>query len=783
MSPVGAVRSTLPLLACGICLNSGLGCRLPGAFAAPTLATKEAKIETLLAKMTLEEKIGQLTQVAGTTSADGTTTIDEKYREPVRKGAVGSILSAEGAALTRDWQRLAVEESRLGIPLVFAFDVIHGFRTTFPIPLAEVASWDPAAVEQAARVAAVEAAAAGLHWTFAPMVDIARDPRWGRIAEGAGEDPYLGSIMAAARVRGFQGKTLSEPDALLACAKHFVGYGGAEGGRDYNSVDVSERSLHELYLPPFRAALTAGARTVMTAFNDLGGVPMTANEPLTQGLLRRAWGFDGIVVSDWESVRELMTHGLAGSQAEAAGLALAAGVDIDMASGIYAAELPGLVRQGIISQAAVDAAVRRVLMAKEALGLFDDPYRHNDLERERRVMLSVEHRATAREIARRSIVLLKNDRQTLPFAKSLHRVAVVGALADDRGAALGPWSAPGRPEDVVSVLDGIRQALGPEVVVESALGCPVNDPKTDGIAAAVRLAERADAVVLVLGEGADMSGEAASRSTLELPGAQGQLADAVLAVHKPTVVVLMNGRPLAIPSIAEKAPAILETWFLGVETGHAVSDVLFGDFNPGGRLPVSFPRATGQVPTYYNHKNTGRPGDVRIKETSKYIDLPLGPLYPFGHGLSYTQFEYRDLKISPAQARAGETVSIEFAITNTGQRAGDEVVQLYVHDPVASVTRPVKQLKGFGRITLAPGVTKRVTMELPIDGVGLYDRAMTYLVEPGRVEIMIGASSADIRLEGTLEIVGSATHRDDPGVPLNRVTVSPASTCIQPCQG
>lgn len=756
----GLVRSgtslawILPLLLGGICSASHAG-----------------KVDDLLAKMTPEEKIGQLSQYAGSNGENGPSSIDDKYREMVRRGAVGSFLSAQGAILLREWQRLAVEESRLHIPLLFAFDVIHGFRTTFPIPLAEVASWDPEAVEKGARIAAVEAAAAGLHWTFAPMVDIARDPRWGRVAEGAGEDPYMGSIMAAARVRGFQGKSLRDSDTLLACAKHFVAYGGAEGGRDYNTVDVSERTLRELYLPPFRAALDAGAATVMSAFNEIGGVPMTGNEPLLRGLLRRAWGFDGIVVSDWESVRELMAHGVAGSTAEAATLGLAAGVDIDMVSGLYAAEVIGLVRQGLVSQATVDAAVRRVLRAKEALGLFDDPYRGFDPEREKRVTLAPEHRAAARDVARRSIVLLKNDGQTLPLAKTLRRVAIIGPLGSDRVAALGPWSAPGKPDDVVSVLDGIRAALGPKTEVLDAPGCAVNSPATDGIAAAVRLGRRADAVVLVLGESADMSGEAASRSSIELPGAQQALADAILALGKPTVVVLMNGRPLAISSLAEKAPAILETWFLGVETGHAVADVIFGDYNPAGRLPVSFPRVTGQVPTYYNHKSTGRPSDVKVKWTSKYIDLPLGPLYPFGHGLSYTQFEYRDLKLSKSKARAGDTVVVQFSVKNVGARAGDEVAQLYVRDPVASITRPVKQLKGFARMQLAAGETKRVSMELPMDALGLYDHAMRYIVEPGLIEVMVGASSDDIRLRDKLEIVGPATTRSEPIVKVNKVKV------------
>jgi beta-glucosidase len=639
----------------------------------------------------------------------------------------------------------ADEESRLGIPLLFAHDVIHGFRTVFPVPLAEAASWNPRAVERAARIAAVEAAAAGLHWTYAPMVDVARDPRWGRVVEGAGEDPFLGSVMAAARVRGFQGEDLARPDTLLATPKHFAAYGAAEGGRDYDVAEVSERTLREIYLPPFRAAVEAGAGAVMAAFNEVAGIPMHAHRRLLTDVLRGEWGFDGVVVSDFTGVQELIAHGVAATPAEAGVLALRAGVDVDMVSRIYLEHLPAAVRAGELPEAAVDEAVRRVLRAKQELGLFEDPYRYADPARERAVALAPEHLEAARGLARESIVLLRNQAGVLPLAKDLSRIAVVGALADSARAALGSWVGAGREEDAVSVLEGIRRAVSPGTEVVYAPGAGPRGDDSSGFAAAVAAAERADAVVLVVGEDHDMSAEAASRASLDLPGVQLELAQRLHATGRPLVVVLMNGRPLAIPWLAEHAPAILEAWYLGVQMGPAVADVLFGDHNPSGKLPVTFPRTVGQVPIYYNHKPTGRPPDPDQKYTSKYLDVHWTPLYPFGHGLSYTTFGYGEPRLSRTAMGPADTLTVEVAVTNTGGRPGAEVVQLYLRDDHASVTRPVMDLRGFEKIELAPGESRTVSFRLGPEELSFYDQRMERVVEPGTFTVFVGGSSAETR--------------------------------------
>src|SRR5437588_259046 len=564
-------------------------------------AAAEPKIDSLLTRMSLEEKLGQLNQL----SVDNQPSAEQLAL--VRKGLVGSFFNLTGAAATHDAQHIAVTESRLHIPLIFGQDVIHGYRTIFPIPLGEAASWDPEAVEAAAHVAAKEAAAAGVHWTFAPMVDIARDPRWGRIAEGAGEDPYLGSAMAAARVRGFQGKDLRAPDAVMATVKHFAAYGGAEGGRDYNTVDLSERTLREIYLPPYRAGVDAGAGSIMTSFNEIGGIPSHASRWLVTTLLRDEWKFSGFVVSDWTGVEELRNHGVAGSRADAGKVALEAGVDMDMVSRVYLEDLPALVRAGRIPLATVDAAVRRVLAAKRALGLFDDPYRGSSVERERSVLLAPAQRQLARTVAQEAIVLLKNDGNLLPLGPTRHTLAVIGPLADDHVAALGPWAGRGDPHDAVTPLEGIKARAGAGTEVRYAKGCGILDSTTAGFAEAAALARQAEVALLVLGEAGDMSGEAASRSSLALPGVQQQLLEAVQATGTPVVLILMNGRPLTVQWAADHVPAIVEAWFLGVETGPALAGVLFGDVSPSGKLPVTFPRAVGQIPIYYNPKNTGRP--------------------------------------------------------------------------------------------------------------------------------------------------------------------------------
>jgi beta-glucosidase len=707
----------------------------------------DAFVDSILTLMTLEEKLGQLNQPGGPgpqTGPDARAGTDDD----VRAGRIGSFLSVHGAAHTRTLQRIAVEESRLRIPLMFGHDVIHGFRTTFPVPLAEAASWEPALVERAARTAAIEATAFGIHWTYAPMVDIARDPRWGRIVEGAGEDPYLGAIMAAAKVRGFQGTDLSAHNTILATAKHYAAYGGAEGGRDYNTVDVSERTLREIYLPPFHAAVDAGARAVMAAFNEVGGVPMHAHEVLIRDVLRAEFGFDGILISDYTGIWELIHHGVAEDSTAAGVLGLKAGVDIDMVSRIYVDHMPAAVRAGLVDEALVDEAVRRVLRAKVELGLFEDPYRYNVPERETTLVLTPEHRAQARDLARRTLVLLENDDGVLPLRKDVGTVAVIGPLADDSTSVLGGWAAAGRPADAISVLAGIRRAVGAGTRVLHARGSSIDGTDTSGFDEAVRIARDADVVVLVVGEDRDMSAEARNRASLDLPGVQLGLVQAVHATGTPVVAVLLNGRPLSIPWLAENVPAILEAWYPGVEAGPAIADVLFGDYNPSGKLPVSMPRDVGQVPIYYNHKNTGRPPSETERYTSKYIDVHWTPLYPFGHGLSYTTFRYGEPRLSRTTMARTDSLTVEVAVTNTGQRAGEDVVQLYIRDDVASVTRPVMELRGFEKILLEPGQTRTVTFTVGPDDLALYDLAMERGVEPGRFTVFVGGSSAETRQAG-----------------------------------
>lgn len=700
--------------------------------------------------MTLDEKIGQLIQAPAEWAQTGPHA-SAGGDEQVRAGRIGSFLSFWGVAPTLRMQRIAVEGSRLHIPLLFAADVIHGWRTVFPVPLAAAATFDSAGVAGVARIAAMEATAQGIMWTFAPMVDIARDPRWGRIVEGAGEDPHLGSVMAAAQVRGFQGDDLAAPNTLMATAKHFAAYGAAEGGRDYNVADVSERTMWEVYLPPFEAAVHAGVGSVMASFNEIDGTPAHASVWLLTDVLRRRWGFKGVVVSDWAGVEELMAHGIAATRSDAAVRAVRAGVDVEMAGNLYMTELPAAIRSGRVPEAAVDSAVLRVLRAKVALGLFEDPYRYADTVRERRDLLTPEHRAAARALAREAIVLLTNHTlvngpPALPLRRDLRTVAVIGPLVDDARSALGPWQGAGRPEDVVTPLAALRAAL-PHARILYSRGTPADTVRTDGIAEAERMARTADAVIMVLGEREEMSGEAASRASIGLPGAQLQLAQSVIrAAHaadpsKVIIAVLMNGRPLAVPWLADSASALVESWYLGVEHGHALADVLFGDYNPAGRLPVSFPRTTGQVPIYYNHKSTGRPPLANEKYTSKYLDVPWTPLFPFGYGLSYTTFAYADLHLSSSTVANGDSVSVLVDVTNTGARAGDEVVQLYVRDDAASVTRPVRELKDFRRITLRPAETRSVRFVLHPEDLALYDLNMRRVVEPGTFTLWVGGSS------------------------------------------
>ncbi len=717
----------------------------------PHAESDSAFVGQLLARMTLEEKLGQLNQWHGDWNGEGAWITPETAND-VRAGRIGSFLGFHGAAATRRVQRIAVQESRLHIPVLFASDVIHGYRTIFPVPLGEAASFDPEVARRDARVAATEAAAAGLHWTYAPMVDIARDPRWGRIVEGAGEDPYLGEVMAAARVRGFQGDDLTADGTLMATAKHFVAYGGAEAGRDYNPVDISERTLHEVYLRPFRAAVDAGAQAVMPAFNEIAGVPMHASRPLLTGVLRDAWGFGGVVVSDYTGVWELMHHGVAADSAAAAVLGITAGVNIDMMSRIYLEQLPSAVRSGRLPESVVDDAVRRVLTVKRRLGLFDDPYRHADPARERSRMLTPEHRAAALDAALASMVLLRNEGGVLPLDRGLRTLAVIGPLANDSLAALGPWAGSGRKEDAITPLAGLRAAVGAHTRVLFAQGAAIDDADTSGFAEAVRVARQADAVVLFVGEHAHMSGEANCRASLDLPGVQEALARAVVATGTPTVAVLLNGRPLTIPWLAGHVPAILEAWYPGVESGRAIAKTLFGDANPAGRLPVTFPRAVGQVPIYYAHKSTGRPPNEQDHFTSRYLDVPWTPLFPFGWGLSYTTFEYHDLVLDRSSLAVGDSVTIRVRVANTGRRAGDEVVQLYVRDDVASITRPVKELKGFRRVHVAAGADTTLAFTLRSDDLALLDASMRRVVEPGTFTVWVGPNSAE-GLEAKFEVV------------------------------
>ncbi|MGH9942492.1 MAG: beta-glucosidase BglX [Pyrinomonadaceae bacterium] len=746
----------------------------------PPQAEIEKRIETLLSQMTLAEKLGQLQMLDG--EANGN--FRPEHREMIRRGLLGSTLNVRGAARTNELQRIAVNESRLKIPALFAFDVIHGYRTIFPVPLGEASSWDPVAVERAAAVAAAESRAAGVHWTFAPMVDVARDARWGRVVEGAGEDPFLGSVLARARVRGFQGADYSAPDRVVACAKHWVAYGAAESGRDYNTTDISETTLREVYFPPFKAAVDAGVGTFMSAFNDLNGVPTSANPFTLTQVLRDEWKFDGIVVSDYESVKELMNHRVAADEAGAAAAALSAGVDIEMVSRLYNQHGEQLLKGNKLTPAAIDEAVRRVLRIKFRLGLFERPYA--DEARERATVFNPAHVAAAREIAGRSQVLLKNERATLPLDKNARTIAVIGPLANDNKAQLGSWTGDGRAEDSVTLLEGIKAKVSPQTRVLYAKGVAIEGrgvtgnydasaPATsnaggtnvaptadaarsattpvaaDGIAEAVRVAREADATIIAVGETAEMSGEAASRTSLNLPGRQLELIQAIHATGKPYAVVLMNGRPLAINWLAENSPAILETWFAGTQAGPAIADVLFGDVNPGGKLPVTFPRHVGQLPLYYNYKSTGRPPTDQ-KYTSKYLDVPWTPLYLFGHGLSYTTFRLSDLRLSAPSIRPDGRLTVGVEVENTGRRAGDEVVQLYLRDVASSVTRPVKELKGFERVTLRPGERRRVEFALGPEHLGFYDRALRFTIEPGEFKIYAGTSSEG-GLEASLTVV------------------------------
>lgn len=714
----------------------------------------EKRIDSVMKLMTLEEKVGQMNQYSGIWAHTGPITDEGNILEQVRTGRLGSMLNINGVAHTRELQQLAMQ-SRLKIPLLFGQDVIHGFRNTFPIPLAEAASWDLEAIERSARIAAIEAAAAGIHWTFAPMVDISRDPRWGRVMEGAGEDPYLGSLIAAARVKGFQGRGLGNTDALMACAKHFAAYGAAIGGRDYNSVDMSERMLWEVYLPPFKAAAEAGAATFMNSFNDLNGIPASASSLLQREILKGKWKFTGFIVSDWGSIGEMIPHGYVKDNYEAARKAVLAGSDMDMESRSYIRHLPELVKKGIVPQHIVDDAVRRILRKKFELGLFDDPFRFSNEEREKTVHANPAHVAAARDMARRSIVLLKNEGNLLPLSKSTSTIEVIGPIAQRVRENLGFWSIE-FPDSayIISQFQGLQNKLGTGTKLLYAEGCGIEDTSRAGFADAIAIAQQADVVILSVGERRDMSGEAKSRSNIHLPGVQEELIRAIHATGKPVVVLINAGRPLIFNWTAEHIPAILYTWWLGSEAGNAIADVLFGDYNPAGKLPMTFPRAEGQIPIYYSYLNTGRPAknDSDRFYRSAYIDLSIHPRYPFGHGLSYTGFAYSDLNLSSSEMKVNGTITVRCTITNTGRFAGEEVVQLYIRDQVAAPVRPVKELKDFKKISLQPGESRTVEFVINREKLSFYNNKLEWITQPGAFDLMLGSSSSDIRLTSTFEL-------------------------------
>jgi beta-glucosidase len=711
------------------------------------------KVDSLLSIMTLEEKIGQMNQYNGFWDVTGSVPTGknkEKY-DNITSGKVGSVLNVLGTEKVRKMQELAVTKSRLGIPLIFGFDVIHGYRTLTPIPLGEAASWDLDAIEKSARVAAIEASAAGQNWTFAPMVDISRDARWGRVMEGAGEDPYLGSLIAKARVKGFQGNDLSANNTIIACAKHYAGYGFAESGKEYNTVDVGTSTIYNIILPPFKAALEAGVRTFMSSFNELNGIPTTGNSFLLRTLLKGEWGFEGFVVSDWGSISEMKAHGFAKDNKEAAKKAVRAGCDMDMESNAYLNYLIELVESGEVDVSLINDAVKRILHVKYELGLFDDPYKYCNPDQEKKIIGQESNRKAALDMAKKSLVLLKNDGMLLPLNKEDMKIALIGPLADDKDSPLGNWSGDVQRNSAVSVLEGLEKYAGNQLRftkgVQLVTGKPsfstyvnINNTDTSMMGEAVSLAENADVVVMVLGEHGLQSGEGRSRAFINLPGLQQQLMEAVFAVNQNIVLVLLNGRPLAIPWAEAHIPAIVEAWQPGSMGGQAIAAVLYGDYNPSGKLPMSFPRSIGQLPLYYNHKSTGRPGPEKDVFWSHYIDQSNEPLFPFGFGLSYTDFKYSDLQV---KATSTPEVFVSVILQNTGEIPGEEVVQLYIRDIIASTTRPVKELKGFKKVMLKSGESRKISFILTKNELGFYNNEGDFIFESGDFDIWVGTSSAD----------------------------------------
>ena len=712
----------------------------------------EQRVDSVMKLMTLTEKIGQLNQYSGREVTGPASDRKNYLLNDIKNGMVGSMLNVKGVKDTKEIQAIALQ-SRLKIPLLFSLDVIHGYKTVFPIPLAESASWDLSIIRRSAEVAAEESAASGIHWTFAPMVDIARDPRWGRVMEGAGEDPYLGSQIAKARVLGFQGEKLGALDRIMACAKHFAAYGASMAGRDYNPVDLSKQQLHEIYLPPFKTAADAGVATFMNSFNTLNGIPATGNAYLQRDILKGKWNYKGFVVSDWGSIGEMIPWGFAKNLNEASEKAMVAGSDMDMESEAYKKELEKLVKSGKVAEKYIDEAVKRILYKKFELGLFDNPYRFSDEKREQKVMNDPKYKAIALAAAQKSIVLLKNNNNTLPLSKSIKNLALIGPLVNAKRDQAGNWTVYIDTVNIVSVHEGIQQKIK-SAKLTYAQGTTVKDTLTSGFAEAVNTAKNADAVVMVLGETWDFSGEAKSRSDIALPGKQEELFKAVKATGKPVIVVIMAGRPLVFNAIAAQADAVVYAWLLGDQGGNAIADVLFGDYNPSGKLPISFPRNVGQIPIFYNHYNTGRPvtksGDIRYK--SAYIDVSNDPQYAFGHGLSYTTFSYSNLKLSSTAINQKESVKVSFTLTNTGKVEGEEVAQLYIQDTFASVVRPVKELKDFAKVKLKPGESKEISFELSPEKLAFYQEEKGWITEPGEFKVMVGAASNDIKLKSSFEL-------------------------------
>ncbi|MFE3866701.1 beta-glucosidase BglX [Flavobacterium sp. LS2P90] len=718
----------------------------------------ERKVDSVLNLMTLEEKVGQLNQYNGFWEITGPTPKDgqaaKKY-DDLKKGFVGSMLNVKGVKDVKALQKIAVEGTRLGIPLLFGFDVIHGYKTISPIPLAESASWDMEAIRKSAAIAAEEAASVGLNWTFAPMVDVARDARWGRVMEGAGEDPYLGSKIAVARVKGFQGDDLSATNTILACAKHFAGYAFAEAGRDYNTVDVSETTLQNTIFPPFKAAVDAGVRTFMNSFNELNGIPATGNPYLQRQILKGEWKFDGFVVSDWGSINEMISHGYAKDSKQAAEIAINAGSDVDMESSAYVEHLVTLVKEGKVKESVIDDATKRILKVKFELGLFDNPYKYCDETRERETVGKPEFQQGVLDMAKKSIVLLKNEKELLPLKKTGQKIALIGALANDKTSPLGSWRIAADDNSAVSVLEGLQNYKGNQLTyakgADVAVGrtqfiweTKINMTDKSGFAEAIAVAKQSDVVVMVLGEHGLQSGEGRSRSDLGLPGVQQELLEAIFKVNPNIVLVLNNGRPLAIPWADENIPAIVEAWQLGTQSGNAIAQVLYGDYNPSGKLPMTFPRNVGQVPIYYNYKNTGRPSMNEPESVfwSHYIDEKNTPLYPFGYGLSYSKFEYSDLQLSKSSFSKNGKIEVSIKVKNTGKVAGKEVVQLYIRDLIGSITRPVQELKGFEMIELQPNETKEVTFTIDEKTIEFFTAKLKWEAEPGDFNVFIGGSSA-----------------------------------------